>query len=79
LPWLEGGTNERLEREIEYFVLGAQAAKRKRGLAEILRLVIDWRMQKNCFAWPVELWIAHRRRNLVMRRSLLTGRPLVRA
>ncbi len=76
LPWLDGGTNTRLEREIEYFVLGAQAAKRRRGFAEVVRIAIDWRMRKRWFAWPVELWVAHLRRYLVMRRSLLTGSPL---
>jgi anaerobic magnesium-protoporphyrin IX monomethyl ester cyclase len=76
LPWLEGGTNERLEREIEYFVLGAQAAKRRRAGAALVRRMIDWRMRTNRFAWPVELWAAHLRRYLVMRRSLLTGSPL---
>lgn len=76
LPWLEGGTNERLEREIEFFVLGAQAAKRRRGFAGVIRRVIDWRMRRNWFDWPVELWVAHLRRYLVMRRSLLTGSPL---
>jgi radical SAM superfamily enzyme YgiQ (UPF0313 family) len=79
LPWLDGGTNQRLEREIEYFVLGAQAAKRRRVFAEMVRRAIDWRMRNHWFAWPVELWIAHLRKYLVMRRSLLTGRPLVRA
>ena len=83
LPWLQGKELKRLKRMLEYFLLNNQirrAAIRARwarkGLREVLSAPLRWRLRKNQFAIPWELWLARTTERLVTRRSLLTGQTL---
>jgi radical SAM superfamily enzyme YgiQ (UPF0313 family) len=84
LPWLGTGERERIERSMEFFLLENAVTKAGRralspawrlGLS-LLRRPLEWRLAHQRFEWPLELWLARTRRNLAMRRSLLTGRVL---
>jgi hypothetical protein len=80
---LQGKELKRLKRMLEYFLLNNQirrAAVRTRwarnGLREVLSAPLRWRLRKNQFAIPWELWLARTTERLVTRRSLLTGQTL---
>jgi radical SAM superfamily enzyme YgiQ (UPF0313 family) len=83
LPWLED--DDSLRKGIAYFVLdsevskatrNARKSKLRRGLLTIFRKPLTWRVHHQTFQFPFELWWANARRWLVLRRSLLTGRPI---
>jgi radical SAM superfamily enzyme YgiQ (UPF0313 family) len=85
LPWLRGGVLERIQRSISFFLLNNQIAKaarraRPRGLQRAalraLARPLHWRLERQRFGWPMELWLMRAKRRLVLRRSLVTGRSL---
>jgi anaerobic magnesium-protoporphyrin IX monomethyl ester cyclase len=83
LPWLQGKDLERLKRMLEFFLLHNQirkvAAKApwiRRGVRRALGAPLRWRLRRNEFAIPWELWLARATERLVTRRSLLTGQTL---
>ena len=83
LPWLQGEELRRLKRMLEYFLLNNQirrtAAKVpwvRGGIRRALGAPLRWRLQKNRYGFPWELWVAKTTERLVTRRSLLTGQSL---
>jgi radical SAM superfamily enzyme YgiQ (UPF0313 family) len=84
LPWLQGAPFARLQRSISYFLLDNKMKKAKRasgsrvsrGVLELLRRPLDWRLRNAFFELPLELWLSMASQWLVVRRSLLTGEPL---
>ena len=83
LPWLQGAELDRLKRTLEFFLLHNQirrVAARvpwiRRGVRRALGAPVRWRLRKNRFAIPWELWVARATERLVTRRSLLTGETL---
>ena len=83
LPWLQGEELHRLKRMLEYFLLNNQirrtAAKVpwvRGGIRKALGAPLRWRLQKNHYGFPWELWLARASERLVTRRSLLTGQSL---
>jgi radical SAM superfamily enzyme YgiQ (UPF0313 family) len=83
LPWLQGEELRRLKRMLEYFLLNNQirrtAAKVpwvRGGIRRALGTPLRWRLQKNRYGFPWELWVARTTERLVTRRSLLTGQSL---
>jgi anaerobic magnesium-protoporphyrin IX monomethyl ester cyclase len=83
LPWLQGEELRRLKRMLEYFLLNNQirrtAAKTpwvRGGVRRALGAPLRWRLQKNHYGFPWELWLARATERLVTRRSLLTGQSL---
>ncbi|PYV09779.1 MAG: B12-binding domain-containing radical SAM protein [Acidobacteria bacterium] len=87
LPWLRGGTCETIERSMSFFLLNnkiAHAARARptrlgRMSLRVLQRSLHWRMERQRFGWPVELWLLGAKKWLVARRSLLTGRGLPEA
>ena len=83
LPWLQGQELQRLRRSLEYFLLNNQIRKateskvwlRKR-FRQILGAPIRWRIGKNRYSFPWELWVSRAAERVVTRRSLLTGQKL---
>jgi len=83
LPWLRGEELRRLQRSLEYFLLNNQirkAAKRvpwmRRGVRRLLGAPVRWRIGKNRYSFPWELWVSRAAEKVVTRRSLLTGQTL---
>jgi radical SAM superfamily enzyme YgiQ (UPF0313 family) len=83
LPWLRGEELRRLRRSLEYFLLNNQIRKVtnkiplfRRGVRKILSAPVRWRIGKNRYSFPWELWLSHAAERLVTRRSLLTGQAL---
>lgn len=83
LPWLQGEELRRLRRSLEYFMLNNQirkATKRvpwlRRNARRVLGGPVRWRIGKNRYSFPWELWISRAVEKVVTRRSLLTGQPL---
>ncbi len=83
LPWLQGRSLARLKRMLEFFLLNNQIRKAamrapwiRRGVRRALGAPLRWRLRKNEFAIPWELWLARATERLVTRRSLLTGQTL---
>jgi anaerobic magnesium-protoporphyrin IX monomethyl ester cyclase len=83
LPWLQGRSLARLKRMLEFFLLNNQirkAANHAPWIRQSVRLALGaplrWRLRKNEFAIPWELWLARATERLVTRRSLLTGQAL---
>jgi radical SAM superfamily enzyme YgiQ (UPF0313 family) len=83
LPWLQGEELRRLRRSLEYFLLNNQirkATQNKAWLRERFRQAlgapIRWRIGKNRYSFPWELWISRVAQRVVTRRSLLTGQKL---
>ena len=86
LPWLGGDELRRLRRMLEYFLLQSHirrvAPGRPRwrdGLRRAMGAALGWRLRKNQFAVPWELWMSRAAKRLVARRSLLTGTALARS
>ncbi|MFZ0299373.1 MAG: radical SAM protein [Candidatus Sulfotelmatobacter sp.] len=83
LPWLQGQELQRLRRSLEYFLLNNQIRKateskvwlRKR-FRQMLGAPIRWRIGKNRYSFPWELWVSRAAERIVTRRSLLTGQKL---
>jgi anaerobic magnesium-protoporphyrin IX monomethyl ester cyclase len=83
LPWLRGEELRRLRRSLEYFLLNNQIRKVttkipwfRRGVRRFLGGPVRWRIGKNRYSFPWELWLSHGVEKVVTRRSLLTGRAL---
>jgi anaerobic magnesium-protoporphyrin IX monomethyl ester cyclase len=83
LPWLQGEELRRLRRSLEYFLLNNQirrAARKskwfRRGFRRALGAPIRWRIGRNRYSFPWELWVSRKVEQLVTRRSLLTGQKL---
>jgi radical SAM superfamily enzyme YgiQ (UPF0313 family) len=83
LPWLQGSELERLKRMLEFFLLHNQIRKAaagtswiRGGLRRALGAPLRWRLRRNEFGMPWELWVARATERLVTRRSLLTGQTL---
>jgi anaerobic magnesium-protoporphyrin IX monomethyl ester cyclase len=83
LPWLQGEELRRLRRSLEYFLLNNQirkAAKEKawfrRGFRRALGAPIRWRIGRNRYSFPWELWVSRTMEHVTTRRSLLTGQEL---
>jgi radical SAM superfamily enzyme YgiQ (UPF0313 family) len=86
LPWMRGRALSSLNRAVQYLMLmnrvnAAESVLVSWPLRRMLGLVrrcLSWRLKHAVFRAPVELWLSMARRWLVMRRSLLTGKPLGR-
>src|SRR5579864_8215689 len=85
LPWLREGELQRLRRGLEYFLLNNQIRKvtkrvpwLRRGFRRMLGAPIRWRIGKNRYSFPWELWISRTVEKVVTRRSLLTGQDLTK-
>ena len=83
LPWLQGEELRRLRRSLEYFLLNNQLRKAtqrvpwlRRGVRKALGAPIRWRIGKNRYSFPWELWVSRGVERLATRRSLLTGQVL---
>jgi radical SAM superfamily enzyme YgiQ (UPF0313 family) len=83
LPWLQGEELRRLRRSLEYFLLNNQIRKVTRKLPWLPRnfrravyAPVRWRIRRNRYSFPWELWLSRKLENLVTRRSLLTGQVL---
>jgi anaerobic magnesium-protoporphyrin IX monomethyl ester cyclase len=83
LPWLQGEELQRLRRSLEYFLLNNQIRKATESKAwlrkrfrQILGAPIRWRIGKNRYSFPWELWVSRAAQRVVTRRSLLTGQKL---
>jgi len=83
LPWLQGEELRRLKRSLEYFLLNNQLRKAtkkipwlRRNVRRALGAPIRWRIGKNRYSFPWELWVSRTVEKVVTRRSLLTGRAL---
>jgi len=83
LPWLQGEELRRLRRMLEYFLLSTQLRRRGSQFGWIQRTLrsrifspFEWRLRRNQFKVPWELWLARGLKRLVTRRSLLTGQAL---
>jgi radical SAM superfamily enzyme YgiQ (UPF0313 family) len=85
LPWLQGEDLRRLRRMLEYFLLNNEIRRTtssipwaKHSFRRALGAPLRWRLRKNQFAFPWELWVARATERIVTRRSLLTGQSLSR-
>jgi anaerobic magnesium-protoporphyrin IX monomethyl ester cyclase len=83
LPWLRGEELRRVRRSLEYFLLNNQirrVAKKvpwlRRGFRRLLGTPIRWRIGRNRYSFPWELWLSRTVEKVVTRRSLLTGEAL---
>lgn len=83
LPWLQGEELRRLRRSLEYFLLNNQirkATKRlpwlRRNVRRVVCAPVRWRIRKNRYSFPWELWLSRTVEKVVNHRSLLTGRTL---
>jgi anaerobic magnesium-protoporphyrin IX monomethyl ester cyclase len=83
LPWLQGEDLQRLRRSLEYFLLNNQIRKitkkvpwARRSFRRVLGAPIRWRIGKNRYSFPWELWLSRALERVVTRRSLLTGQAL---
>ena len=83
LPWLQGEELRRLRRSLEYFLLNNQirkATKRsawlRQGFRRALGAPVRWRISKNRYSFPWELWVSRAVEHVTTRRSLLTGQKL---
>jgi radical SAM superfamily enzyme YgiQ (UPF0313 family) len=83
LPWLRGEELRRLRRSLEYFLLNNQIRKvstripwARQKMRRLLGAPIRWRIGKNRYSFPWELWVSRAMDRVVTRRSLLTGQPL---
>jgi len=83
LPWLRGEDLRRLRRSLEYFLLNNQIRKitkklplARRSVRHLLGVPVRWRIGKNRYSFPWELWLSRAVEKVVTRRSLLTGQAL---
>jgi radical SAM superfamily enzyme YgiQ (UPF0313 family) len=83
LPWLQGEELRRLRTSLEYFLLNNQlrkATKRapwlRNGVRRALGAPLRWRISRNRYSFPWELWLARTMQRVTTRRSLLTGQKL---
>jgi radical SAM superfamily enzyme YgiQ (UPF0313 family) len=85
LPWLQDKDLSRFKRMLNYFLLNGQLAqtsrnKQKKLLRTLIYLIlhgpVQWRIRKNRYSFPWEIWFARFSEKIVMRRSLITGKEL---
>jgi len=84
LPWLQGRELEKLQRMLEYFLLNSQIHHPRqksfpllrRSVRRAVQAPIRWRLRRNKYAFPWELWLTRFTEQLVLRRSLVTGQEL---
>jgi anaerobic magnesium-protoporphyrin IX monomethyl ester cyclase len=83
LPWLRGRELARLNRMLAYFLLLNQAGWRRgtrsllsQFVGKVVTAPIRWRLRSRLFAFPWELWLSRLSKQLVKRRSLITGQDL---
>jgi anaerobic magnesium-protoporphyrin IX monomethyl ester cyclase len=83
LPWLQGEELRRLRRSLEYFLLNNQIRKAtkstpwlRKGVRRALGAPLRWRISKNRYSFPWELWVSRALERVTTRRSLLTGQQL---
>ncbi len=83
LPWLRGEELRRLRRSLEYFLLNNQIRRAtknvpwlRRNVRRALGAPIRWRIGRNRYSFPWELWLSRTVEKVVTRRSLLTGQAL---
>jgi anaerobic magnesium-protoporphyrin IX monomethyl ester cyclase len=83
LPWLQGEELRRLRRSLEYFLLNnhirkvtKQNAWLRQGFRRALGAPVRWRIKKNRYSFPWELWVSRTVEQITTRRSLLTGQKL---
>lgn len=83
LPWLQGEELRRLRRSLEYFLLNNQIRKAaqnihwmRSSLRKALGAPIRWRIGRNRYSFPWELWVSRTVEKIVTKRSLLTGQAL---
>jgi anaerobic magnesium-protoporphyrin IX monomethyl ester cyclase len=84
LPWLQGEDLRRLRRSLEYFLLNNQIRKTttkkntsfRRGFRRALGAPVRWRIAKNRYSFPWELWVSRAVERITTKRSLLTGQKL---
>ena len=83
LPWLQGEDLRKLQRSLEYFLLNNQIRKMakkypwlRRNVRRMLGAPVRWRIGKNRYSFPWELFVARAVERVVTRRSLLTGQTL---
>jgi radical SAM superfamily enzyme YgiQ (UPF0313 family) len=83
LPWLQGEELRRLRRSLEYFLLNNQIRKAtknmpwlREGFRRALGAPLRWRIGKNRYSFPWELWVSRTVQRVTTRRSLLTGQKL---
>lgn len=83
LPWLQGEELRRLRRSLEYFMLNNQIRKAtkkipwlRRSARRVLGAPVRWRIGRNRYSFPWELWVSRAVEKVVTRRSLLTGQAL---
>lgn len=83
LPWLHGEELRRLQRSLEYFLLNNHIRKVsekipwvRQKVRRVLGAPVRWRIGRNRYSFPWELWLSRAVEKVVTRRSLLTGRPL---
>ena len=83
LPWLQGEELRRLRRGLAYFLLNNQLRRvskkipwLRRGVRSALGVPIRWRIRRNSYSFPWELWASRAVERVVARRSLLTGQKL---
>jgi anaerobic magnesium-protoporphyrin IX monomethyl ester cyclase len=85
LPWLQGEEYRRVKRMLSYFTLNHQIRKSahrsalspmKRRLSAALTAPLSWRLKHKFYRFPIELWMMQLKKELVLRRSLLTGESL---
>jgi len=86
LPWLQGDELRRLRRMLEFFLLNNHIGRTTRGRSwlprgfrQALGAPLRWRLRNSHFGFPLELWAlgaARVTKQMVTRRSLVTGQPL---
>ncbi len=85
LPWLQGAEYRRVKRMLTYFLLDHQTRRQIRQtkpspmgqmFSTALSLPLRWRLRHRFYRFPVELWMMNLKRQLTLRRSLLTGQSL---
>ena len=83
LPWLQGRELARLRQMLAFFMLNNQLRKAaqnhpmlRQGLRRALGAPLRWRLRRNRYSFPWELWVARSFERLTTRRSLLTGQTL---
>ncbi len=84
LPWMRGEPERNVRRSMSLLLLASKLAKQvrrtnspaRRLWLRSLQKPLDWRLRRQFFHWPVELWLYQLQQRVAMRRSLLTGRAL---
>jgi radical SAM superfamily enzyme YgiQ (UPF0313 family) len=84
LPWMQGAPLREVRQSMALFLLANQAAKRaqrthsrlERFWLRAMRRPLSWRLRRQFYRFPLELWLYQLGERVTIRRSLLTGRKL---